>query len=138
MFRTKARANRAYSCIPGPSDNKDSVHSPSRVEMGKKASNSEFLTELRIKKVLGRQVSCTPDGLWTDGKYHFITKAEAYRYLKRIYSQYQPDAHPGPYDESEFNLKFANFAINKSPYPLKESFLRLVAQEMDKAVWSSF
>lgn len=144
MVRTKAREKRAYSCFPRPSDSEDSFDSSARVEMRKKASTSEVLTELRIKKVPDRQVPCTPDGLWTDGKYHFITKAEAvnpvfyYRDLTRIYSQYQPDAHPGPYDESEVSRRFVNFAIKKAPYSLKESFLRLEPHEMDKTVRFAF
>lgn len=103
-----------------------------------------MLTELRIKKVPKKQVPCTPDGLWTEGKYHFIIKVTAvnpvfhYRDLTRVYIQYQPDAHPGPYDEPEFNRRFVNLPINNDPYPLKESFLQLDPQDMDKAVRATF
>lgn len=144
MVRTKAPANIAYSCFPSASDNDSSSDNEVQVEMGKKASNSKTLSKLRIKKVLEKQVPCTPDGMWTNRKVHFITKATAvhntfyYRDLTREYSQQQPDAHPGRYDESEFNRKFASSPLNKDPYPMRENFLSLDPQEMDKAVRVAF
>lgn len=112
--------------------------------MRKKASTSEVLTELRTKKFPDRQVPCTPDGMWIDWNHHFITKAPAvsnvfyYRDLTHLYSQYQPNAHLGTYDESKFSRRFADSPLNKDLYPLKESFLNLDPQEMDKAVRAAF
>lgn len=103
MVRTKARENRALSSFSSPSDSEDSSDNSVRVEMGKKATTSAVLTDLRTRQVPDRQVPCTLDGMWTDGKVHFIIKAPTvsnvfyYRDLTRSYSQYQPDAHPGPF-----------------------------------------
>lgn len=77
-------------------------------------------------------------------KVYFINKATAIpntfycRDLSRVYSQYKPNYHTGPYDESEFNRKFASFPLNKDPYPLKETFASLDPHEMDKAVRVAF
>lgn len=142
MVGTKAWENRAFSCIPGPSDSE--ISSKNQVEMGKKASSLGVLTELRSKTVPDRQVPCTRDGMWIDGKYHFINKACVvnntfyYKDLTHLYSNYQLNSHPGPYDESEFNRRFSASPLNKDPYPLKESFLSLEPREMDRVVRASF
>lgn len=107
-------------------------------------SKTEVLTELRVRQVPDKQFPCTLDGLWTDGKYHFLTKAEFvneifyYRGMTPCYSRYQPDAHPEPYDESGFNSRYCTLAMSKAPYPLQESFLSQDKDEINKAAWSAF
>lgn len=134
MVQTKARAMRPLTCYlsttsedSGPINNSGSSVWESMV----KTSTVEVLSELRIRKVPDKQVACTTDGLWTDGKYHFITKAEStndtfyYRDLTKCYSRFQPDAHPGLYDKFEFSVRFAYLAMNNPPYPLNDSFLNV-------------
>lgn len=61
-----------------------------------------------------------------------------FRDLSTCYRRYQTDAHPGPYDESEFNARFSSLGMSNPLYPLKKSFLSLSEEEIDQAVWSAF
>ena len=138
MVRTKARA-KILSCFPSSSGSSDS---DSLVRMVR--SRVEVLTELRVKQVPDNQVPCTPDGRWIDSKPFFITKTETvndvfyHRDMSTCYKRYQEDAHPGPYDEAEFNSRFADLGMSTPPYPLKESFLNAREEDIDGAVRSAF
>lgn len=74
MVQTKKRAKRTLSCFLGP-DSEDSAEPQSQVDMAKKSRRPRVLSKLEVKQIPDRQVPCTLDGRWIDGKYHLITKA---------------------------------------------------------------
>lgn len=137
MVRTKGRANIAISCYPGPYSSISYENEPVLRWVKRLAPLGLFLNSGLRLFLIDRSLA-NPDGMWTDGPVYFINKAAAilntfyYRDLSHAYSQYQPDSHSRPYNESEFNRKFANSPLNNDPYPLKESFAGLDPQEMDK------
>lgn len=141
MVRTKSRAKRYLACCPETSDDSSSYSEPdTRSEMVR----SEVLTELRTKQLPEKLVPCTPEGYWTNGKYHFLTKTGSvrdsfyYRDISSLYDRFQDHGQLSPYDEAEVNSRFANLGMSNAPYPLKDSFANASHEDMDRAIRSAF
>ncbi|KAL8119098.1 hypothetical protein AgCh_016557 [Apium graveolens] len=145
-IETKERARKVYNCYPNFSDEESdpdlSGREQIRGEMVRKGSGSVgTITSFRFKRLLENSVIFTPEGRWSNIKYHFVRKPDEFDnsiYYARVRYERHEDGHPGVYNQGALEDIFASFGIRRDHYQLKDFYAEADPVDMDKAIRAAF